>query len=274
MNVTTIPPTCQGEKRQSTTAVHLDSGMAPRGSTDARRGRQGGPLRLQLAPRGPGARARARRRLAPPCQLADGASIADPFRRTAEARDLLDLRVKQLRRGARRPPRPRAPPAGARRLARRPDRRPPPRPGPEVETSVDCFERGHRETRPVELLPVELGGLAGPTPDDRLSAAVDLVGEPVTGVDPDARDDRAPASRRRGRRCCGRRSGRSRSSCRPGPTRGRPSAGARPSRCSSPRAAPPAAQGTATETRLKVAATSLLFCLALPTEKRIFVPLT
>jgi hypothetical protein len=41
-------------------------------------------------------------RLVAAVSLADGASIADPFRRTAEARDLLDLRVKQLRRESRR----------------------------------------------------------------------------------------------------------------------------------------------------------------------------
>ncbi len=65
-------------------------------------------------------------RLVAAVSLADGASIADPFRRTAEARDLLDLRVKQL--ASREPPPPwrPPPPAGARRLARRPDRRPPP----------------------------------------------------------------------------------------------------------------------------------------------------
>lgn len=34
--------------------------------------------------------------------LDGGEAIADPFRRTAEARDLLDLRVKQLRRESRR----------------------------------------------------------------------------------------------------------------------------------------------------------------------------
>src|ERR671919_2309649 len=50
------------------------------------------------------------------------------------------------------------------------------------------LERGHRQTRVVELLPVQLGGLLVARPDDRPAGVVDLVGERVAAGHADAGD--------------------------------------------------------------------------------------
>ena len=39
---------------------------------------------------------------------------------------------------------------------------------------------GHRQPRGLEHLPIVLGGLARPGPDDRLAGVVDLFGDPMT----------------------------------------------------------------------------------------------
>src|SRR3954447_659701 len=54
--------------------------------------------------------------------------------------------------------------------------------------ALALLERGHREARVVQLLPVELRRLLGPRPDDRLARVVDLVRDPVAVVDADPRD--------------------------------------------------------------------------------------
>src|ERR687896_388854 len=45
------------------------------------------------------------------------------------------------------------------------------------------LERGHGETRRLQLLPVELGGLPRTGPDRRLAAVVDRVREPIATVE-------------------------------------------------------------------------------------------
>src|SRR5439155_11055860 len=50
------------------------------------------------------------------------------------------------------------------------------------------LQRRHRQTGVAELLPVELGGLALASPDDRLAAVVDSIGDLVTPVEGDTRD--------------------------------------------------------------------------------------
>jgi hypothetical protein len=54
------------------------------------------------------------------------------------------------------------------------------------QLALSPLERGHRQAGVVELLPIQLGRLLVPTPDDRLSAVVDLVGDRVAAVDGDA----------------------------------------------------------------------------------------
>src|SRR3954462_257239 len=50
---------------------------------------------------------------------------------------------------------------------------------------LSLLERGHRQARVLELLPIQLGGLLVPAPHDGLTGRVDAFGEPESRVERD-----------------------------------------------------------------------------------------